>query len=75
MSVTQFTSVYELLKSSDYVCTLPSRLVDFYSKDLDKFELPFEASGFKLYLGWHVAYENDPAMAWLKGFIQELFSN
>ncbi|MBC7002329.1 LysR family transcriptional regulator [Photobacterium sp. BZF1] len=75
MSVTQFTSVYELLKSSDYVCTLPSRLVDFYSKDLDKFELPFEASGFKLYLGWHVAYDNDPAMAWLKGFIQELFSN
>jgi len=73
MSVTQFTSVYELLKRSDYVCTLPSKLVDFYANDLDSFDLPFEANGFKLYMGWHTAYDNDPAIIWLKKFMLELF--
>jgi len=73
LSITQFNMVNELLKGSDFVCTLPSRLVQYYSDDLDEFELPFEAKGFKLYLGWHTAYDKDPAINWLKKLFIESY--
>ncbi|MDY6977238.1 MAG: LysR family transcriptional regulator [Pseudomonadota bacterium] len=73
ISVTQFNIVNELLKGSDFVCTLPSKLVQYYSDDLNEFELPFEAKGFKLYLGWHSAYDKDPALRWLKSQFMEAY--
>lgn len=75
LSITQFNMVHELLKSSDFVCTLPSKLVQHYSNDLDGFDLPFEAKGFKLYLGWHSAYDKDPAVNWLKSLFIAAFNS
>lgn len=73
LSITQFNMVNEFLKGSDFVCTLPSRLVQYYSDDLDEFALPFDARGFKLYLGWHTAYDKDPAINWLKALFLESY--
>lgn len=74
LSVTQFNIAQELLKHSDFVCTLPSRLIAHYERELDGFDLPFEAQGFTMYLGWHPAYDKDPAVNWLKTKLIEAFS-
>jgi len=66
LSVQQFTLVPEILRNTDYVCTLPSRLVARYAHELDSFELPFKASGFSLFAAWHVRNQHDPAAAWLR---------
>lgn len=74
LSVTQFNIAKELVKHSNFVCTLPSRLLEYFSDELDRFELPFQAKGFTLYLGWHPAYDNDPAVKWLKSKLLDAFN-
>jgi DNA-binding transcriptional LysR family regulator len=65
LSVQQFTLVPETLRRTDLVCTVPSRLAARFSDQLDAFELPFKAQGFKLYMAWHPRNHADPAVRWL----------
>ena len=60
LSVQQFTLVPEILRTTDFVCTLPSRLAQRFAASLDIFELPFEAKGFALYAAWHPRSQNAP---------------
>jgi DNA-binding transcriptional LysR family regulator len=71
ISVQTFTLVPELLVHSDYVSTLPSRLVARYAASLDAFELPFEARGFSIFAAWHPRHHADPANAWLREALLE----
>jgi DNA-binding transcriptional LysR family regulator len=66
LSVQHFTLVPELLARTDYVSTLPSRLVTRYRDVLDVFELPFEAGGFSLFVAWHPRNQADPGSVWLR---------
>lgn len=66
LSVQHFTLVPELLARTDYVSTLPSRLVTRYRDVLDVFELPFEARGFSLFAAWHPRNQADPGSVWLR---------
>jgi DNA-binding transcriptional LysR family regulator len=66
LSIQQFMLAPAILQETDYVCTLPSRLVARYAHTLDAFELPFEAKGFSLYLAWHARNQSDAAHAWLR---------
>lgn len=69
VSVQQFGLAAAILQVTDYVCTLPVRLVQRYADTLDAFELPFAAQGFSLYLGWHSRFHADPAHRWLRDMI------
>jgi DNA-binding transcriptional LysR family regulator len=66
LSIQQFMLAPAILQETDYVCTLPSRLVARYAHALDAFELPFEAKGFTLFLAWHPRNQLDAAHAWLR---------
>ena len=66
LSVQHFTVVPELLALSDYVSTLPSRLVTRYRDKLDVFDLPFDARGFAMFAAWHPRSHLDPACVWLR---------
>ncbi len=66
LSVQQFTLVPEILRSTDCVCTLPSRLIQRFAHLLDGFELPFKARGFALHTAWHPRNQHDPATTWLR---------
>lgn len=66
LSVQHFTLVPELLARTDYVATLPSRLVTRYRDMLDVFELPFEARGFSMFAAWHPRNQADPGSVWLR---------
>ncbi|TAL57233.1 LysR family transcriptional regulator [Pandoraea sp.] len=69
VSVQQFGLAAAILQVTDYVCTLPARLMQRYTDTLDAFELPFAAQGFSLYLGWHPRFHADPAHSWLRDMI------
>jgi len=66
LSVQQFTLVPEILRTTDYVSTLPRRLVARFTHVLDAFELPFAARGFNLFAAWHPRNHQDPANVWLR---------
>jgi DNA-binding transcriptional LysR family regulator len=66
LSVQHFTLVPELLARTDYVSTLPSRLVARHRNVLDVFELPFAARGFSLFAAWHPRNQADPGSVWLR---------
>ncbi len=66
LSVPQFTLVPSILRSTDYVSTLPSRLIESYADVLDAFALPFTARGFKLFMAWHPRNHEDPGSRWLR---------
>ncbi|RKP49588.1 LysR family transcriptional regulator [Pararobbsia silviterrae] len=72
LSVQAFTIVPEVLTKTDYVSTLPSRLVRRYRDRLDAFELPFEARGFSLFAVWHPRDHADPAHTWLRDALTEI---
>ena len=75
LSVQTFTIVPEVLTHTDYVSTLPSRLVRRYSDRLDAFELPFDARGFSLFAVWHPRDHADPAHTWLREVLIEIASH
>ena len=64
-SVQSFAMALELLCSTDYVSTLPSRIVARHATRLDSFRLPFQAQGFTLSAAWHPRNHADPALRWL----------
>jgi DNA-binding transcriptional LysR family regulator len=66
LSVQHFTLVPEVLARTDYLATLPHRLIARYQDRIDLFELPFEARGFSMHAAWHPRNHADPALVWLR---------
>lgn len=66
LSVERFLLVSSILRSSDYVCTLPRRLATRFSDVLDLFELPCEVPPFAFACAWHPRNHHDPASRWLR---------
>jgi DNA-binding transcriptional LysR family regulator len=69
LSVPQVMMVLEILRSSDYVCTLPHMLLARFSEVIDVFELPFPSEPFALAMAWHARDHADPAVKWLRELI------
>jgi len=72
LSVQHFTLVPELLARTDYLATLPYRLIARYRDRVDLFELPFEARGFSMHAAWHPRNHADPALVWLRETVAAL---
>jgi DNA-binding transcriptional LysR family regulator len=68
-SVHQFILVPMLLRTTDCVAALPSRLLDRFAGELDTFELPFVPRGYTVSAAWHPRFDADPAHVWLRGQI------
>lgn len=73
ISVQQFMVALSIVQVTDYVCALPSRLVERYRDTLDAIELPVDAGGFTLHLAWHSRNHVDPAHQWMRNLISLLF--
>jgi len=75
LSVQHFGVVPQLLALTDYVSTLPSRLVTPHRNTLDVFDLPFEARGFTMSAAWHPRSHVDPANVWLRETLADIAAN
>ena len=72
LSIQHFIAAPELVSLTDYVATLPSRLVTRYRNALDVFELPFQARGFTMFAAWHPRSQFDPASVWLRDTLADI---
>lgn len=72
VSVQAFTVVPELLCRTDYVCTMPARLVARHADRIDAVALPFDLPGFSLSAAWHPRNHADPALVWLRTRLGEV---
>ncbi|MCU0868756.1 MAG: LysR family transcriptional regulator [Burkholderiales bacterium] len=66
ISVQQFLTAPAIVETTDYLCTLPSRLAARNAHRLDAFELPFESEIFSLHAAWHPRFHTDPQHRWLR---------
>lgn len=71
MTLPQLSLIPHLLRNSDYVCTLPAGHFIQFGDDLELYELPFAAPCFTLQLAWHPRNHFDPAVIWMRDFIQQ----
>jgi DNA-binding transcriptional LysR family regulator len=69
LSIQQFMLAPAILRDTDYVAALPSRLVARHADTLDAFELPFATEDFTLHLAWHPRDHSDPAHVWMRQLI------
>ncbi len=65
-SVHQFILAAMLLRTTDCVAALPSRLPELFTGELDTFELPFVPWGHTVSAAWHPRFDADPAHTWLR---------
>jgi DNA-binding transcriptional LysR family regulator len=65
-SVHQFVIVPMLLRTTDCVAALPSRLLERFAGELDAFELPFIPRGYTVSAAWHPRFNADPAHIWVR---------
>jgi DNA-binding transcriptional LysR family regulator len=65
-SVHHFILVPMLLRTTDCVAALPSRLPVLFTRELDTFELPFAPWGFTVTSSWHPRFDADTAHIWLR---------
>jgi DNA-binding transcriptional LysR family regulator len=70
LSVQHYSVVPLLLKSTDFVCTLPRQFLGCYADELLAMPLPFDTKPFTLHATWHARFEGDPAHRWLREQIQ-----
>lgn len=66
LSVQHFTLLPEIVRVTDHVATLPSRLAERHAATLEPFELPFASPLFSLHAAWHPRQHADPALRWLR---------
>jgi DNA-binding transcriptional LysR family regulator len=66
LSVQHFTLLPEIVRTTDHVATLPSRLAERHAATLERFELPFASPLFTLHAAWHPRQHADPALRWLR---------
>jgi DNA-binding transcriptional LysR family regulator len=69
VSVPQFGMVAEILRTSDYVSTLPKGLLSRFADLVDTFDLPFRTAPFTVAMAWHPRNHADPALKWLRDLV------
>jgi DNA-binding transcriptional LysR family regulator len=65
-SVPHFLLIPELVRRSDMVAMLPSRLLEGRAQGLQLVEAPIQPPGFDMAMAWHERVHADPAQAWLR---------
>ena len=77
VSVGGFLSVPWLIRGTELIATVPTRLSEDIAAaaDVRQFDLPEAASPYGLYSLWHARQHSDPGHGWLRQSIFDLMSN
>ncbi len=66
VSIQSYALAPVLLANSDCICTLPSRFLHRFARQLDFVQPPLELSRIPLMAFWHPRNQDDPAHIWLR---------
>ena len=74
VSVPHFLLIPELVRRSDMVAMLPSRLLEGRTQGLQIVDSPIQPPGYDMAMSWHERVHADPAQAWLREQIVQAVS-
>lgn len=74
LSVNNFLLLPSILRTTDLVALLPSRLTKGLEGLICK-EVPLEVQGFTLQMAWHERSHHDPAHQWLRNLLLETLNH
>ncbi|MGC1549719.1 MAG: LysR family transcriptional regulator [Rhodanobacter sp.] len=74
LSVPHFLLVPELVRNTDMVAMLPSRLLKGCTQGLQLLDSPIQPPGFEMAMSWHERVHADVAHAWLRAQIIQAVS-
>ncbi|MBF24420.1 MAG: LysR family transcriptional regulator [Pusillimonas sp.] len=75
LQIPHFTVLPDILRRSDMVSSLPSRIAREFNrkKEFRVFELPFKVPTGDVAIHWHARHEHNPANRWLRDKLIALF--
>jgi DNA-binding transcriptional LysR family regulator len=75
MRVPSFLGLAPILANTDFVAVVPEQLGRFYANSaaIKLLPLPFAIPPYFILQHWHERYNHDPANAWFRGMLAELF--
>ncbi len=75
VELSHFMSLLPIVESSDVVATVPKDLADFCIKhgQVRYVETPMKSPVIDVHLFWHRRFQKDPAHAWLRSAVHQLF--
>ena len=71
VSVNSFLVIPDILRSTDMIAVVPSRMVPVDS-DLAIIPLPLNVPGFTKSMAWHERTHRDPAHQWIRALCVEI---
>lgn len=77
VEISHFMSLLPIVETSDLIATVPRDLAEFCVKHgaVRYVETPMKSPVIDVHLFWHRRFQKDPAHAWLRGAIHQLFSH
>jgi DNA-binding transcriptional LysR family regulator len=71
LSVSRFTTLPEIIASTDLIAAVPSRFAEWseVKRRCRVWPLPFESPRFEMRMVWHRVHDNDPAHRWLRNLL------
>ena len=71
LSVSRFTTLPEIIASTDLIAAVPSRFAEWSEvrRRCGIWPLPFESPRFAMRMAWHKVHDNDPAHQWLRNLL------
>jgi DNA-binding transcriptional LysR family regulator len=77
LTLPSFLSVGPVLRTLDYVATLPEQIAQHISRDglIRVYPLPIDVASYLIVQQWHERYTHDPASRWLRTLVADLFTS
>lgn len=75
VELSHFMSLLPIVENSDLIATVPKDLADFFVRHgaVRYVETPMKSPVIDVHLFWHQRFQKDPAHAWLRKVVFELF--
>lgn len=75
LEVSHFMSLLPILRATDLVATVPSDLAEVFVQfgGVRQLPTPMKSPVIEVHQFWHGRFQRDPAHAWLRGLVHELF--
>lgn len=71
IAVANFNDALAIVRTSDHVAAVPTRLTEPARAGLHSFELPVKTDALAISLAWHPRFDADLAHRWLRGIVRE----
>lgn len=71
IAVANFADALAIVRMSDHVAAVPSRLTAPAREGLHGFELPVRTDALAISLAWHPRFDADPAHRWLRAMLRQ----